>query len=84
VPKVKVIAFVNLARMQALLQNFMRKLARRHQRKIAREGKQQNRIHSSGLQQPQLFRKRSQQFQILIGTQMRAGCGSNVTTTECP
>src|SRR5271169_5970470 len=36
VPEVKVVAFVNFAGVQALLQNLMGKLVRRHQRKIAR------------------------------------------------
>jgi len=47
----------------------MSKLVRRHERKIAREGKQQNRVNASSFEQPQFFRKRSQQLEIVIGTQ---------------
>ncbi len=47
----------------------MSKLMRRHQRKIARERQQQNRIDSSSFQQPQLFRERGKQFQTVIGSQ---------------
>src|ERR1039458_6891309 len=75
VPEVEVVAFVNLAGMQALLQNFMGKLVRRHQRKIAREGEQQNRVDAGGFQQAQFLRSRSQQFQVVIGTQDAGGVG---------
>jgi len=80
----EVVALMHLAGMQPPFQNFMGKLVRRHQRKIAREGKQQHRVNPRGFQQPQLFRQRSQQLQSVIGRKMRAGCGSKVTTTECP
>ena len=69
VSEVEVVALVHFAGMQAPLQNLMGKLMRCHQRKIAREGKQQNRVDAGSFEQAQFFWKRSQQFQILIGTQ---------------
>ena len=47
----------------------MGKLVRRHERKIAREREQQNRVDARRFQQAQFFRKRSQKFQVVIGTQ---------------
>ena len=73
VSEVEVVAFVNFTGMQTLFQNFMGKLVRRHQRKIAREGKQQNRVDSGGFEQAQFFRQRSQQLQAVIGTQDAGG-----------
>src|ERR1035441_9094561 len=58
VPEVEVVAFMNFAGMQPLLQNSMSKLVRRHEREIAREGKEQDRIDTGGFQQTQFFRKR--------------------------
>src|SRR5208282_3229163 len=73
VSEVEVVAFVNFTGMQALFQNFMSKLMRRHQRKIAREGKQQNRVDAGGFEQPQFLRKWGQQLEIVIGTQDASG-----------
>jgi hypothetical protein len=75
VPEVEVVAFVNFPGMKPLLKNFMGKLVRRHQRKIAREGEQQDRIDAGGFQESQLFRKRSQQLQVVIGPQDAGGVG---------
>ncbi len=59
-PEVEVVAFVNFAGVQAPFQNFMGELVRRHQRKIAREGKQHHRVDPGRFEQAQFFRKRSQ------------------------
>src|SRR5208282_2586515 len=75
VPEVEVVAFVDFPGMQALLQDFMGKLVRRHQRKIARKREQQDRVDPGGFQQAQFFRKRSQQFQVVTGTQDAGGMG---------
>ncbi len=47
----------------------MGKRLRRHERKIARERKQQNSIQASGLQQAQFLRSRREQLQSGVGPQ---------------
>src|ERR1700722_13230315 len=73
VPEVEVVPLMNFTRLQALLQNVVGELMRRHQRKVARKGKQQNRIDAGTSQKLKLFRQRSQQLQIVIGTQNARG-----------
>ena len=58
IAEMKVEAFVYLARLQTCFQDVMGKRLRRHERKIARERKQQNSIQASGFQQAQFLGSR--------------------------
>jgi len=55
VTKVKVVAFVYFSSTQMFLQNFLGKLARGHQGKIASERKHKHCVQPAGLKQAQLF-----------------------------
>src|SRR5579871_600629 len=66
VAKAEVVTFVNFASLQALLQDFLSELARGHQREIAGERKQQQRVQSGRFEQSNLFRRWRQQSEIRI------------------
>jgi hypothetical protein len=68
-PEMKVVAFVNFPRLQSLLQNIVRKMMRRHERKIAREGKQQDGIDPGFAQKAKFFGQGTDQLEIGIGPQ---------------
>src|SRR3954452_21686831 len=67
VSEMKVVTFVHFARMQLLLQDVVRELMGRHQREIAGEGKQQNRVESGRFEQAKFFGKWREQLQASVG-----------------
>ena len=75
VSEMKVVAFVHFAGVELLLQNFFRKLPRRHQRKIASEGQQQDCVQAAGLEQAEFFRSRGDQFEPGVWPQDADGMG---------
>src|SRR5258708_34782386 len=56
VSEVEVVAFVNFAGVQALLQNLMRELVRGDRVKISHEGNEQTAVNNDGLEQEQVVR----------------------------
>jgi hypothetical protein len=67
VSKPEIESFMHFARMQLLFQDSFGKLPRRHQREIAPEGKQQDRIYSGSLEPAEFLGSRSQQLQSSLG-----------------
>src|SRR5947209_18588567 len=63
VPESEVVSLVHLAGMKLLLEDALCKLPRRHQRKIAPEGQEQDGIDPGVGKQTKLLRSRSEQFQ---------------------
>src|SRR5580658_4461605 len=63
VAEMEVVTFMYLAGLQTVFQNVMRKVSRRHKRKVARKREQQNCVDASRLEQTHFLGRGSEQLQ---------------------